>query len=215
MLITLLKDPNVIYLMLLFGLWLAAIVIYLPGSGILEIIAMGYLAVEVFILTRAPTHWGAVVLLVVGVLGFLTLPLLVPKLGRYALAGLVLQTIGALRLFEGQAVSLMVIAITVGVSFLYHRYLLMPILQKQRNHGLPTEDELLIGARGRVVTPLNPTGTVYVRGEQWTAYSDKPLQTNDEIVVLERDGLQLIVEGVKHKRVPKPNGREELTGEEG
>jgi membrane-bound serine protease (ClpP class) len=213
MLVSFLKDPNIIYLMLLFGLWLVAIAIYLPGSGILEIIALGYLVVEVFILTRAPTHWGAVVILVIGVLGFLTMPLLLPRFERYALAGLALQTIGGLRLFEGQSVSLAVIAITIGVSYAYYRFLLLPILRRHREQAVPSEDDLLIGARGRVVRPLTPVGTVLVRGETWTAHSDKPLAANEEIVVVERDGLQLYVEGVKQKRAPQ-NGREEVTTEQ-
>jgi membrane-bound ClpP family serine protease len=53
---------------------------------------------------------------------------------------------------------------------------------------------------------------VQVRSEQWTARSDRPLQPGEEIVVLERDGLQLYVEGVKHKRTPR-NGREEVATE--
>jgi membrane-bound ClpP family serine protease len=53
--------------------------------------------------------------------------------------------------------------------------------------------------------------TVNVRGEQWTALADHPLRTGDEIVVLERDGLQLQVEGVKHKQKSK---KEEDTEEQ-
>ncbi len=207
-----LQDPNIIYLMLLFGLWLAAIAIYLPGSGVLEIVALGYLAFEVFILTRAPTNWAAVIVLVIGVLGFLTMPLLLPKAARYALAGLLFQTGGGLTLFDGQSVSIAVIALTVGVSFAYHRYLLMPILRRHRELSTPSEDDSLIGARGRVIKALDPVGTVQVRGEPWTARSDRPLHPDEEIVVLERDGLQLYVEGVKHKRTPR-NGREEVATE--
>ena len=212
MLTWVLQDPNIIYLMLLFGLWLAAIAIYLPGSGVLEIAALGYLAFEVFLLTRLPTNWVAVIILVVGVLGFLTMPLLLPKAARYALGGLALQTIGGLTLFYGQPVSIAVIALTVGVSFVYHRYVLMPILRRHRELSTPSEDDSLIGARGRVIKALDPVGTVQVRGEPWTARSDRPLQPDEEIVVLEREGLQLYVEGVKHKRAPR-NGREEVATE--
>lgn len=212
MLTFILQDPNVLYLMLLFGLWVAAIAIYLPGSGILEIVALGCLAAVVYILTRAPTNWAAVIVLVIGVLGFLTMPLLLPKAARYALGGLLLQTIGGVTLFYGQSASIVVIALTVAVSFAYHRYLLMPILRRHRELALPSEDDALLGARGRVVKALDPIGTVLVRSEQWTARSDRHLQPGEEIVVLERDGLQLYVEGVKHKRTPR-NGREEVTTE--
>ncbi|WP_348240644.1 NfeD family protein, partial [Salmonella enterica] len=62
------------------------------------------------------------------------------------------------------------------------------------------EDDLLIGATGRVVSPLNPVGTVQAAGDLWTARSDRPLESGDEVIVLRRDGLMLIVEGIKHKR---------------
>jgi membrane-bound ClpP family serine protease len=153
-----------------------------------------------------------VIVLVIGVLGFLTMPLLLPKAARYALGGLLLQTIGGVTLFYGQSASIVVIALTVAVSFAYHRYLLMPILRRHRELALPSEDDALLGARGRVVKALDPIGTVLVRSEQWTARSDRHLQPGEEIVVLERDGLQLYVEGVKHKRTPR-NGREEVTTE--
>jgi membrane-bound serine protease (ClpP class) len=213
MLSWILQDPNTIYLMLLLGLWLAAMAIYLPGSGILEIIALGYLTMVVYILTRAPTNWLAVIVLVVGVLGFLTMPLLLPKAGRYAPGGLLLQAIGGLTLFDGPSPSFIVIAITLAISFAYHRYLLMPILRRHHELALPSEDDALIGAYGRVVKALDPVGTVLVLGEQWSARSDRPLQPGEDIVVLERDGLQLFVEAVKHKRTPQ-NGREVVATEQ-
>jgi membrane-bound ClpP family serine protease len=39
-----------------------------------------------------------------------------------------------------------------------------------------------------------------VQGETWTARSSQPLDRDDEVVVLAREGLVLVVEGVKHKR---------------
>jgi membrane protein implicated in regulation of membrane protease activity len=49
---------------------------------------------------------------------------------------------------------------------------------------------------------------VNVRGELWTANSDQPLHSGEEVVVVERDGLSIFVEGVKQKRAPL-NGHEE------
>jgi membrane-bound ClpP family serine protease len=41
-----------------------------------------------------------------------------------------------------------------------------------------------------------------VRSEQWTATSSTALQTGDDILVVEHEGLQLYVEAVKHKHAP-------------
>jgi membrane-bound ClpP family serine protease len=90
----------------------------------------------------------------------------------------------------------------------YHRYALLPILEKARIQPLMDDDGSLAGAHGRVVRALNPTGTVQVRGELWTATSEHPLEAGDEVVVIERDGLNIYVEGIKRKR-ESVNGHEE------
>jgi membrane-bound ClpP family serine protease len=89
----------------------------------------------------------------------------------------------------------------------YNRFVLLPIL---RAHQKPTDyDDAtdVIGARGRVVQPLSPVGTVYVSGEIWTARSDQFLPAETEIIVMGKRGLELIVEKAKRDDTqPHPNG---------
>ncbi len=61
------------------------------------------------------------------------------------------------------------------------------------------DDEPITGAVGYVQKAIDPVGTVYVRGESWTARSDMPLPTGTAIAVVEQDGLTLFVEAVKQK----------------
>jgi membrane protein implicated in regulation of membrane protease activity len=65
------------------------------------------------------------------------------------------------------------------------------------------EDEPITGQLGYVQRTVDPVGTVYVRGESWTARSDEKLAAGTEISVVEQDGLTLYVEAVKHKRQPE------------
>lgn len=204
-------EPNVVYLILVFGLWIAVTAAYVPGTGVLELVAVGALIGVIVILQAMPVNWLAMLLLVVGVLSFLLIPFLNQRWARVAELGLVPQVVGGLFLFDGMQVSWLLIAVTVGISLLYHRFALMPLLAKARQQGMVIDDNgQLIGAVGRVAKPFeragrNYIGTVNVNGEQWTAASAKPLESGDEIVVIERDGLQLAVEGLKHKHTLEEN----------
>lgn len=203
-------DPNIVYLLLVFGLWLGVTAAYMPGSGVIEVLAGLMLIGAIVILTEQPTNWVAVILIVVGVLSFIVVPFLKQQLALLSMGGLLLQAVGGWLMFEGQTVSPVIIALTVGIALVYHRFGLMPILAKVREQAAVSQDNTnVVGAYGRVVKALDPTGTVNVRGELWTATSqDKTLNPGDTVLVIEQEGLQLFVEGVKAKGIPQ-NGYEE------
>ncbi|MBC7812299.1 MAG: hypothetical protein H7175_14180 [Burkholderiales bacterium] len=198
-------EASLIYLLLVFGLWVLVTAIYMPGTHVAEALAVGALALSIYLLSTMMANWWMVGLLVLSVTGFLLLPFFGQRWWRYAEGGLLLQAVGGLLLFEGTIVSPLAIAATIGLSLLYHRRILLPILAAQQ--GLSTlDDETLVGAQGRVASALVPNesgsavGTVNVRGELWTARSHDALESGDEIIVVERDGLQLFVEPFKRKR---------------
>ena len=203
-----LSDPNVVYLVLLFGLWVAVTAAYIPGTGALELLAAGTLIFALVILNSLPTNWWAVLALVLGVLSFLLVPFLNSRLAIFAQGGLVLQAIGGALLFNGQSVSWLIIALTIAIALIYHNYALLPILRKARQQKAVRDDDGdLVGALGRVVSVSRPVGKIHigtaqVHGEQWTVSSEHALELGDEVVVLEREGLQLYVEAVKHKHAP-------------
>jgi membrane-bound ClpP family serine protease len=53
----------------------------------------------------------------------------------------------------------------------------------------------VIGSKGKVVSPLIPDGLVRIEGELWIAEAPKKkkLDVNVEVIVLEQNGLKLIV----------------------
>ncbi len=203
-------DPNIAYFVLVFGLWASVSTTYLPGTGIKEFLAVASLGAAVWMLTMLPTNWAAVLVLVLGVLSFIVIPFVRQQLALISVGGLALQGLGAWFLFNDMRVSPILIAVTLILPLLYHRYVLLPLLETVRSQPVPDEDSLLIGARGRVVKTIDPVGTINVRGELWTATSDRRLEAGDEVVVVERDGLQVQVEGIKHKRIPQNGYTEEL-----
>ncbi len=201
-------DPTLLYLALVFSLWLGVTATYIPGTGLLEAVAIATLVGVALLLNQMPTNWGAVILLVVGVLSFIVMPFVKRQFVPLAVGGLVLQAIGGWFMLPGAPVSPAVIALTIVVALAYHRYALIPILERTRQQPLLDAESQLVGSRGRVVKALDPTGTVNVRGELWTATSDYPLEPGDDVIVVDREGLNILVEGVKRKRA-RLNGHEE------
>lgn len=199
-------DPNIAYLVLLFGMWASVTGAYIPGTGVIEVVGLGTLGLGVYLLLSLPTNWLGVLILAAGVACFMVAPFF-SRIARYAEGGLVLQSVGALLMFSGMLVNPLLIAGTVALSLVYHRIVLKPILTDQISRKQHIE-ESIIGAYGRVISPVDPerrtqpSGTVQVRGELWTARSEHTLSEGDEIVVVDQDGLQLFVEpGRKRKRL--------------
>jgi membrane-bound serine protease (ClpP class) len=172
----------------------------MPGTGIVEILAIGTVIASLAILAGMPTNWFAVLLIVVGVLGFLIVPLIDRRFALVAAAGLILQALGSVTLFNGTSVSFPLIAVSIGAALLYHRFALLRILEIHQAKPAMLDDEPIVGAFGHVQRALDPVGTVYVRGESWTARADKDIPAGTPIVVVEREGLTLYVEAVKQKR---------------
>jgi membrane-bound serine protease (ClpP class) len=68
----------------------------------------------------------------------------------------------------------------------------------EAEHKTPSHSlEGLVGAVGEARTDISQEGSVYVRGEMWTAFSDTPIAEGSRVVVLDREGLLLRVKEIK------------------
>ncbi len=196
-------DPNLAYVLFVTGLWVAATAAYIPGTGIIDIIAAASLMIALALLASLPTNLAGVLLLAVGVVGFALIPFIRRRPLWLVIAGLGAQIIGSLLLYnDGIMVSPLLIAVVLAIPLAYHTLLLMPIMQRQfaRPSNAMERDAHLVGMTGRVVQLLNPVGTVYVNGETWTAEGRRKLKVGMPIIVVAREGLRLIVDLDKEKR---------------
>lgn len=76
--------------------------------------------------------------------------------------------------------------IEVGEVYFWIRFL--------RRYRVTTGVEGLVGERAEVVESLAPTGRVLVRGELWTARSERPAIAGRRVRITAVDGLTLEVE---------------------
>ena len=194
-------DPNFLYMALLAGLWVGVTAVYIPGTGLPEIGSIILIVGSLLALTFFPTNWIAVAAIVFGVSAFLILPFFGKKWMRFAEAGLVFQALGGYFLFEGNTVSPFLIAITLLLGVAYNRFVLMPTMSHQRSTEFDKANQVL-GVRGRVVKDLDPVGTIYVNKELWRARSEERLTKDTPVMVIAKDGLELIVEKSKNEDAP-------------
>ncbi len=194
-----LQDPNVVYLLLMAGLWISATGTYIPGTGVAEIAGAGLILGTVYLMSLLAANWLAVIALVAGASLFFLLPLLKSEWENLAIGGLALQAIVSFFLFAEASVSPLLIAVGVLLAWGYHRTILRSILKQQRELSSTQKDEFLVGARGRVMAAIEDRGTVQVKGELWTARSRSRLESGTEIVVTQQDGLELHVEKAKRE----------------
>lgn len=194
-----LTDPNVIYLLMMAGLWISATGTYIPGTGVAEITGAGLILGTLYLLSLLATNWIAVVALVAGASLFFLLPLFKSEWENLAIGGLAVQAVASFFLFAGTSVSPLLIAVGVLLAWGYHRSILRSILRQRQELSSTQKDAFMVGARGRVMADIEDRGTVQVRGELWTARSRLRLESGTEIVVTQQDGLELHVEKAKRE----------------
>ena len=194
-----LTDPNVIYLLMMAGLWISATGTYIPGTGIAEIGGAGLILATLYLMSLLATNWIAVIALVAGASLFFLLPLFKSEWENIAIGGLGLQAAASFLLFAETSVSPILILFGVLLAWGYHRSILRSILKQRLELSSTQKDAFLVGARGRVMADIEDRGTVQVRGELWTARSRARLESGTEIVVTRQDGLELQVEKAKRE----------------
>ncbi len=188
--------PNLVYLVLVAGLWLAALALVAPGTGVLELIAALTLGLAgLGLVSLTVSSWALLVLAAGAVLFGLSLWRRHEAIWL-ALSALAL-TLGSAFLFVspsgGAAVHPLVAALTSVLTLGYFWLAIRKTLASAR--AKPAHDPSAVrGLVGEVRSALDPIGSVYVGGELWTARSGKPVAEGTLVRVIDLDGLMLTVE---------------------
>lgn len=190
-----LLDPNVAYLILVVGFFLAVMALFTPGTGLLEIGALILLVITGFSISSMPINLWALALLVFGVVPLI---FLLRKTGKtyYLLAAIAVLEIGSIFIFKAEtgilAVNPFLAAVTGGVLAV-----LIWIIARRTLDAMnlkPSFKTDFTGEIGEARTDILMEGTVYVDGESWTARSKTRIPAGSLVRVTGRDGLVLLVE---------------------
>ncbi len=187
-------SPSVAYLMLLIGLLLIALEFFTAGVGIGAVCGTGALILASYGLGALPVRVWALLLIGVGVFGFcVDLQAGVPRVWT-ALGGICLLA-GSLWLYRGVHPSLLALAAGILGTPLF-MVAGMPAMIRARFSTPTIGRESLVGEMGVALGPVEPEGTVEIRGAPWRARTNRatPIAGGDRIRVVAIDGLLLEVE---------------------
>ena len=189
-----LLDPNVAYLLLIGGVFLAMLALATPGTGLLEIAAFFCIVLAGYAVYNLTFRWWALALIVVSI-GPFVYALQKPKREIYLALSILLLIAGSVFMFSGAPVTVNPLVAVFASSFVAG-FLWIAVRKAVEAAGRrPQHDlEALIGQTGEARTPIEDEGSVLVAGELWSAKSEKPITAGSTIRVLRRDGFVLVVE---------------------
>jgi len=193
-----LLDPNVAYFLLIGGLVLGVIAVFTPGTGIIELGALFAISLAVYGLVNLPINSWAITMVILGFLPFFFAGRKKYRKFLIPLSG-VLVIVGSLFIFRKEAgiveVNLPLISgnAVAGISLLWLFAIKgTEVIKKPVSINLDT----LIGQEALAVTEIKDEGTIFLRGENWSARSKVTIPSGATIRVLARKGLIMLVEPV-------------------
>ena len=191
-----LLDPDVAYLVLLGGVFLALMSIATPGTGFFEIGAFFCFALAGYAIYNLSINFWALIVIGLGIVPFVY-ALQKPK-REWALAlSILLLIVGSVFMFAREGglpavnplVAVIASALTAGFIWLATRKAM------EAAFAAPTHDlGVLIGLEGEARTDIHDEGSVQVGKELWSARSESKIKAGSKIRVVRRDGFVVVVE---------------------
>ena len=184
-----LADPNIALPVLILGAFLIYAEFLLPGRVIFGATGAVCAALALTSLSQLPLDGWGVALMLVGFLCFA----LEAKAGAHG----ALALIGACCMFTGAlTITRWSVALAVTLPFAVVTAFLLSIATRARRNKLVTGPEAMNGLIGVAVGELNPTGTIFVRGEYWAAAATAHVEASGRVRIVGINGLTLNVESL-------------------
>jgi membrane-bound serine protease (ClpP class) len=201
--VRLLSDPTIAFL--LFSLGSAGLLAELYNPNFVTGILGGLALILAFIgLGALPLNVGGLILIIFGLV-LIGLELTVTSHGLLGFGGVVCVALGASALYTApgnpfEPVVRVAPAVIVTVAIVGGALVALITLAAVRTRSMTGStglvgDAIGSGAHGVVRRPLEPVGSAYIAGEEWTARSadDRPIERGTPVTVIAVDGLTVLV----------------------
>ncbi len=202
-LLSVLTNPNIVFLLIAVGVQAILIEISSPGGWIAGFIGVVCLALASYGLGVLPVNWFGIIFLITAFVLFI-LDIKAPTHGALTVAGVGSLIVGALVLFNSpnvpsfQRVSVPLVILSSMFTGAVFFTILLFALRAQRT-PVRMGQAVLVGKIGSVSTELNPRGIVQLASEQWTAEAEDealPVAIGERVKVVRVEGLKLWVQRV-------------------
>jgi len=196
-LLELLVNPNTVFLLFTLGLIGIGFELFHPGAILPGSLGGVALILSLYGLAQLPTT-AAGLLLILLAFGLFVAEAFILSHGALAAGGIVSLIFGGLLLFNTNSgafsVSVPIVIFAAAMLGGFFVFVISKAVGARRGR-VYTGSEEMIGERGVVRSPLDPTGHVFVRGALWRAVApdSDSIEVGDQVVVEKVDGLTLTV----------------------
>lgn len=197
-LLNLLTNPNIIFLLLFIGVQAVLAELSSPGIGLPGLVGVICLALAFYGLGVLPVNWFGMIFIGLAIILFLIdLQTGVGLLSVGAVVSLVIGVLvlfnspGSLPYFQVSVPFVIGMSVVIGSAFLSLVFLILKARRQPVGVAAVTS---LVGQVAEVRQALNPSGTVQLASELWTAESEGgPVAPGQHVRVVGVDGLKLKV----------------------
>lgn len=200
-------DPNVAMLLLI-GAALGLYVemnhpgLMLPGAVGAICLVLALIAMQVL-----PFSWTGVLLMGTGLVLFVAEAFVVSH-GLLLVSGVVCLLLGGAMIFRRPDlsdvnVSFWTVLVPAVTAFALFGGLVVTLVGRSMGRPQAAGTGEMVGMVGRATTALDPTGTVFIRGEYWRAEAEEPIAVDEAVEATGVDGMLLRVRRVRRSG-PRP-----------
>jgi membrane-bound serine protease (ClpP class) len=202
-----LTDPNIVFLFLNVGVIALLIELATPGGWVAGFAGIVCLALAGYGLNILPVNWFGLIFIFIAFILFI-LDIKAPTHGALTATGVGSFIAGALVLFNSPGVpsfERVSVPLVVGASLITAGLFFTVLLIGLSAQHLPARSAAVIvaGLTGIARSDLNPTGTVQVGSELWTAELEEGsavVEKGSQVEVIHIDGLHIKVRPVVHPK---------------
>jgi membrane-bound serine protease (ClpP class) len=192
-----LLNPNVAYVILLAGVFMAFLAVITPGTGLLEIGAVFCFLLAGYAVYNLSINAWALVILFLSIIPYVYS---VQKRGRLIFLGIsiLMVVVGSVFLFDSET---RWFSVNPLLAFIFSSAITISLWMVIRKaieaiSSRPTHDLDLIGQVGEAKSVIHQDGNIYVAGELWSARSNAEIPAGSQVRVIQREGFTLVVEKV-------------------
>ncbi|MBI4825924.1 MAG: nodulation protein NfeD [Nitrospirae bacterium] len=189
------SDPSVAYILMMLGFYGIFFEMTNPGALFPGVFGSISLILAFYSFQTLPVNYAGVLLILLAVILFI-LEIKIISYGILTIGGVISMLIGSIMLFDSTQpffrLSLKVILPAVIITVLFFT-LTASLAFKAHRRKPATGKEELIESEGEARTDIHETGTVFIHGELWNAWSDEPIKKGERVIVDAVENLKLKV----------------------
>ncbi len=196
-------NPQLAYLFMILGMLGLYFEFAHPGAVVPGVLGAIFLLLASLSFQILPINYTGLFLILLGIILFIA-EVKVQGFGILGIGGIVSFVLGSIILIDTPVPELSLkfsFIFPVSLFFALLFALIIWLVAKTHRTKVKTGEEGIIGERGRAVEDFSDgKGRVFVHGEWWNAKSEDEISKDDEVVVLKKEGMTLVVKKAEDEK---------------